>query len=109
MRIKKARGLPLWLDCFKNPGDTYFRTFKHYHRLGKLNYCVRDGNRCGLSNMVSARIIRLRYFTQPDALDLVFVVDYARSMHRVSRVFEFSDTRKNHGLCVAFFDPNVLS
>jgi hypothetical protein len=26
-------------------GDTYFRIGIHYHRLGKLNYCVRDGNR----------------------------------------------------------------
>jgi hypothetical protein len=26
-------------------GNTYFRTGGHYHRLRKLNYCVRDGNR----------------------------------------------------------------
>ena len=29
--------------------------FWHYHRLGKLNYCVRDGNRCGLSDMVAGK------------------------------------------------------
>ena len=29
---------------------------RHYHRLGKLNYCVRDGNRCGLSDMVTGKI-----------------------------------------------------
>ena len=27
----------------------------HYHRLGKLNYCVRDGNRCGLSDMFTGK------------------------------------------------------
>ena len=29
----------------KKSGNTYFRTGGHYHRLRKLNYCVRDGNR----------------------------------------------------------------
>ena len=29
--------------------------FWHYHRLGKLNYCVRDGNRCDLSDMVAGK------------------------------------------------------
>ena len=32
-------------EGFLKTGDTYFRTGMHYHRLGKLNYCVRDGNR----------------------------------------------------------------
>ena len=29
--------------------------FWHYHRLGKLNYRVRDGNGCGLSDMVTGK------------------------------------------------------
>ncbi len=37
------------------PGDTYFRTGRHYHRLRKLNCCVRDGNRCDLSDMVAGK------------------------------------------------------
>ena len=37
----------------KKNGDTYFRAGGHYHRPGKLNYCVRDGNRCDLSGMVA--------------------------------------------------------
>ena len=41
---------------FENkPGDTYFRAGRHYHRPGKLNGCVRDGNRCFLSGMVARR------------------------------------------------------
>ncbi len=39
----------------KKPGDTYFRAGRHYHRPGKLNGCVRDGNRCFLSGMVARR------------------------------------------------------
>src|SRR5437667_107830 len=27
----------------------------HYHRLRKLNFCVRYGNRCGLSDMVTGK------------------------------------------------------
>src|SRR6056297_1957534 len=27
----------------------------HYHRLRKLNFCVRDGNRCDLSDMVAGK------------------------------------------------------
>lgn len=30
---------------FLKTGNTYFRTGGHYHRLRKLNYCVRNGNR----------------------------------------------------------------
>ena len=37
----------------KKNGDTYFRAGGHYHRPEKLNYCVRDGNRCDLSGMVA--------------------------------------------------------
>ena len=37
------------------PGDTYFRAGRHYHRPGKLNGCVRDGNRCFLSGMVARK------------------------------------------------------
>ncbi len=29
--------------------------FGYYHRLGKLNYRVRDGNGCGLSDMVTGK------------------------------------------------------
>ena len=29
--------------------------FGHYHRLGKLNYRVRDGNGCGLSEIVTGK------------------------------------------------------
>jgi hypothetical protein len=39
----------------KKPGDTYFRAGRHYHRPGKLNGCVRNGNRCFLSGMVARR------------------------------------------------------
>ena len=52
-----------WLDTKKAPstitggfaknGDTYFHAGGHYHRLGKLNFCVRDGNRWDLSDMVA--------------------------------------------------------
>ena len=38
-----------------NPGDTYFRTCRHYHRLKELNYRVRDGNGCFLFNMVTGK------------------------------------------------------
>ena len=48
------------LSSSKNPGDPYFRTFKHYHRLGKLNYCVRDGNRCGLSDNFTGKQLERR-------------------------------------------------
>ena len=40
---------------FLKPGDTYFHAGMHYHRLRKLNCCVRDGNRCDLSDMVAGR------------------------------------------------------
>ena len=39
----------------KIPGDTYFRACGHYHRLGKLNGRVRDGNGCFLSDMVTGK------------------------------------------------------
>lgn len=39
----------------KKIGDTYFRTGRHYHRLWKLNYCVRNGNRCFLPDMVAKK------------------------------------------------------
>ena len=29
--------------------------FWHYHRLGKLNCCVRDGNRCVLSDLITGK------------------------------------------------------
>ena len=42
-----------WL--LKKSGDTYFHAGMHYHRLGKLDFCVRDGNRYDLSNMVTGK------------------------------------------------------
>ena len=54
MGIKKplasfpARGL-----MFKKPRQYLLSRLLHYHRLRKLNYCVRDGNRCGLSDVVT--------------------------------------------------------
>ena len=51
-------------------GDTYFHAGVHYHRLGKLNYCVRDGNRWDLSDMV-AKGLREGYFAQHAASCLV--------------------------------------
>ena len=46
--IKKARlhWMQTGFVVVKKSGNTYFRTGGHYHRLRKLNYCVRDGNRC---------------------------------------------------------------
>ena len=32
-------------EVFKKSGNTYFHAGVHYHRLGKLDCCVRDGNR----------------------------------------------------------------
>jgi hypothetical protein len=43
---------------FLKPGDTYFHAGMHYHRLRKLNCCVRDGNRCDLSDMVAGKTLR---------------------------------------------------
>ena len=43
---------------FLKSGDTYFRVGIHYHRLAKLNYCVRDGNRCDLCDIVTGRSLR---------------------------------------------------
>src|SRR5436189_2698378 len=43
-----ARGL-----VFKKPRRYLLSRLLHYHRLRKLNYCVRDGNRCGLSDVVT--------------------------------------------------------
>ena len=54
-------------------GDTYFHAGVHYHRLGKLNYCVRDGNRWDLSDMVAKRL-REGYFAQHAAGCLVMAV-----------------------------------
>ena len=49
--------------AFLKSGSTYFRTGGHYHRLRKLNCCVRDGNRCDLSDkftgMTSPRVFHL--------------------------------------------------
>src|SRR5262245_21624361 len=39
----------------KNPRRYLLSRLLHYHRLGKLNYCVRYGNRCGLSDMVTGK------------------------------------------------------
>ena len=50
--------------CIK-PGDTYFRAGRHYHRPGKLNGCVRDGNRCFLSGMVARKSAGARLGTRP--------------------------------------------
>lgn len=35
------------------PAITYFRTCGHYHRPGKLNCRVRNGNECGLPGIVT--------------------------------------------------------
>ena len=40
----------------KDPAMTYSRGVSHYHRRRKLNYCVRNGNRCGLSALVTGRV-----------------------------------------------------
>ncbi len=45
------------LKDFKNTGNTYFRTGGHYHRLRKLDFCVRDGNRYNLSDMVTGKTL----------------------------------------------------
>ena len=37
----------------KDPAITYFRTVGHYHRPGKLNGRVRNGNACDLPGMVT--------------------------------------------------------
>lgn len=37
----------------KDPAMTYFRTFRHYHRLQQLNGRVRDGNECFLQDVVT--------------------------------------------------------
>src|SRR5262245_59156518 len=42
----------------KNPRRYLLSRLLHYHRLGKLNYCVRDGNRCFLSDMVTGKAPR---------------------------------------------------
>ncbi len=44
---------PLWGGVKKVPAMTYFRTFRHYHRLQQLNGRVRDGNECFLQDMVT--------------------------------------------------------
>lgn len=44
----------------------------HYHRLGKLNYCVRDGNRCGLYDKVTGNYLAAPLST---AKHYNFVVD----------------------------------
>ena len=42
-------------EAFLKTGNTYFRTGGHYHRLRKLDFCVRDGNRYDLSDMVTGK------------------------------------------------------
>jgi hypothetical protein len=44
-------------EAFLKTGNTYFRTGMHYHRLRKLDYCVRDGNRYDLSDMVTGKTL----------------------------------------------------
>jgi hypothetical protein len=61
------------------PGDTYFRAGRHYHRPGKLNGCVRDGNRCFLSGMV-ARKGPQRGKALRTWIDLVLVARAARNL-----------------------------
>ncbi len=53
-RIKKPH-LELFPSGVIKIGDTYFRECFHYHRLGVLNYCVRNGNRCLHYNMVAKK------------------------------------------------------
>ena len=36
-------------------GDTYFHAGMHYHRLEKLDFCVRDGNRYDLFDIVTGK------------------------------------------------------
>ena len=46
------------LSCeglLKYPRRYLLSRLLHYHRLRKLNYCVRDGNRCVLSDMVTGK------------------------------------------------------
>ena len=42
--------------------------FGYYHRLGKLNYRVRDGNGCGLSDKVTGKRRTVRLGTGPPGL-----------------------------------------
>lgn len=61
---KKPAADAAGFSIVKNPGETYFRTFKHYHRLGKLNFCVRYGNRCDLSDIVTRKgLVKRSNFT----------------------------------------------
>ena len=45
---------PCWITPTgpRNPATTYFPA-KQYHRRGRLNGCVRDGNRCDPTSMVT--------------------------------------------------------
>ena len=58
---------------FLKNGETYFHAGGHYHRLGKLNCCVRDGNRWDLSDMVAKGPCE-GYFAQHTADCLVMAV-----------------------------------
>ena len=55
-RMKKPLA---WLlakqGALKKPRQYLLSRLLHYHRLEKLNYCVRDGNRCGLSDIVTGK------------------------------------------------------
>lgn len=64
---------------FLKNGDTYFHAGVHYHRLGKLNYCVRDGNRWDLSDMVAKGPCE-GYFAQHTASCLVMAVRPAQAL-----------------------------
>jgi hypothetical protein len=47
-----AQKNPALVECgVKDPAITCFRTFRHYHRPGKLNGRVRNGNACDLPGM----------------------------------------------------------
>lgn len=52
---KRKKPLQISLKRLLKTGNTYFRTGGHYHRLRKLDFCVRDGNRYDLSDMVTGK------------------------------------------------------